>query len=122
VWSTNIYFIIFSSDIEKKFAGVKFFRKGMKRKVRGHGWTHRKRSSKKRIAKSNVNENCSLPTFEERMQRPLHPQPFPSPSSSKTLSTEEIRRRLLEKFNYHSSQCYYFGIRRGCLACMGWRG
>jgi hypothetical protein len=78
------------------------------KKRRGHGWARRKGFSKKhpRAQKDNVESTATKITDEMKKQtRSKNQQPIP-----------QFRQDFV-KYNGHTTQCHYFGIRRGCMAC-----
>lgn len=87
----------------------------MGKKRRGHGWTRRKGYSKKRVQVQNdaVVETAGFEASVSKKKVKLSDQQRSGPRRS----AEEWRQYLLAKYNGHSTQCHFFGIRRGCMAC-----
>ena len=89
----------------------------MGRKRRGHGWSRKKGYSKKCVqSRKDVEvtnvvkaQSSVLKTQENSSQQKL--------TSTSQRSAEEWYQYLLDKYGGHTTQCHFFGIRRGCIAC-----
>ena len=87
---------------------------------RGHGWSRRKGFSKKhsRAQKDNV-VRVVIEKDDATAKKPLNVNSVetnPNPVRVRK-SPEEWRLYLLNKHGGHTQQCYWFGIRRGCMKC-----
>ena len=76
----------------------------MGKKRRGHAWSLRKGYWKKKEELSNQQKSSPPRSASQQKSRPRR-------------SAEEWRQYLLTKYNGHTTQCHFFGIRRGCMAC-----
>lgn len=111
----------------------------MPKKRRGHGWTRRKGFSKKhcRARKDNVeriiltDSNGATETTAaaiaakiKKQTRSIFQQPISIPKLRQGVTRQTIidgiRERMVERCNWHTPECYYYGQRSNCLACMGY--
>jgi hypothetical protein len=89
----------------------------MGRKRRGYGWSRKKGFSKKHRQDEKVVN--SVEKTQNSVQSPSPtPVQHPSPNFVKFPSSpEEWRLYSLIRRGGHTPQCYFLGIRRGCMKC-----
>jgi hypothetical protein len=93
-------------------------------KRRGHGWTRRKGFSKKHRRAQKDNVAAKITEEIKKQTRSKYQQPIHIPQLrqgvTRQMIIDGIRERMIERCNWHSPECYYYGQRNDCLACMGY--